>query len=269
MDPKNSYDDDKPVGRVLSRREVITLLGSAGIAVVAGASFSQTDLFRLTQTTTPPPFPESTETISTCVVRPEMTEGPYFVDEMLNRSDIRVEPSDNTVSEGVQLRLVFRVSQISTACIPLAGAQIDVWHCDALGVYSGVRDRSARFDTSNKTFLRGFQITDEEGKAEFITIYPGWYPGRTPHIHFKIRTAPASTKVYEFTSQLFFDDALSDEIYAQEPYSEKTGHRTYNKDDSIYRSDGDKLRLELKKAEDDEGYVAIFDIGLDTLQTQL
>lgn len=99
-----------------------------------------------------------------CIVRPEQTEGPYFVDTKLNRSDIRVDPSDNSVRPGVPLRLEFHVSRIAGgACNPLPGAIVDVWHCDAAGVYSDVRD--GRFDARGKKFLRGYQQTDADGRA--------------------------------------------------------------------------------------------------------
>jgi protocatechuate 3,4-dioxygenase beta subunit len=118
---------------------------------------------------------------------------PYFVDNQLNRSDIRIDPSDGSVKEGAPLRLAFQVSDVSAnACSPLAGAQVDVWHCDALGVYSGVSDPG--FDTSGQLWLRGYQVTDESGYCEFTTIYPGWYSGRAVHIHFKIRTDPYSNQ---------------------------------------------------------------------------
>ena len=97
---------------------------------------------------------------------PELTEGPYFVDEQLDRSDIREDPTDGAVVEGVPLELALRVSQInSTGCAPLAGAQVDVWHCDALGVYSDVSDPG--FNTAGQQFLRGYQITDQDGVVRF------------------------------------------------------------------------------------------------------
>src|SRR6185503_3925071 len=106
-------------------------LGGAGAATLVGTGFSRLSLPQLAGTSTPSPLAESTESIPACIVQPELTEGPYFVDDMLNRSDIRIEPSDGSVSEGIQLRLVFRVSEIGAACTRLEGAQVDVWHCDA------------------------------------------------------------------------------------------------------------------------------------------
>jgi protocatechuate 3,4-dioxygenase beta subunit len=255
------HDDDKPVGRVLTRREVLRMLGGAGTAVFVGGGLVKATLRQIDSTATPEITPEGTEGI--CVVRPAETEGPYFVDEMLNRSDIRTDPSDGTVKDGIPLYLTFRVSQIqANACIPLESAQVDVWHCDALGVYSDVQDPG--FSTKGKKFLRGYQVTDAKGIAKFITIYPGWYSGRTVHIHFKIRTDPTSSSGYEFTSQLFFDDALTDQVFAKQPYAGRGQRNTRNSNDGIYQSGGDQLLLNL--VEQDDGYAATFDIGLDLSQ---
>jgi protocatechuate 3,4-dioxygenase beta subunit len=194
-----------------------------------------------------------------CIVRPEQTEGPYFVDERLNRSDIRSDPSDGSVKDGLPLQLALRVHEIrGNACTPLAGAVVDIWHCDALGVYSDVRDRS--FDTRGKKFLRGYQVTDPTGTARFLTIYPGWYPGRAVHIHFKIRTNPESRRGYEFTSQIYFDDALTAQIHAQAPYATKGQGRLMNRQDGIFEDGGDRLMLQLTK--EAQGYTGVFDIGL-------
>lgn len=251
------HDDDKPIGRLLSRREALVLLGGAGAAMLAGTGFTR---LPLRQTHTPTPTPTS---VPACIVRPDLTEGPYFVDDQLNRSDIRIDPSDNSVKAGIPLRLQFRVSDVTAdACKPFAGVQVDVWHCDALGVYSGVQDRS--FDTTGQKWLRGYQITDADGIAEFLTIYPGWYSGRTVHIHFKIRTDPDSEQGYEFTSQLFFEEDLTDKVYENQPYASKGQRDTYNEDDNIFQGSEGLLTLDI--FEEDEGYAAIFDIGLDTSQ---
>lgn len=198
-------------------------------------------------------------TLPACIARPEQTEGPYFVDEKLNRSDIRLEPSDKSVKPGVPLRLEFHVSRVSGAsCSPLVGAVVDIWHCDALGVYSDVRD--AGFDSRGKKFLRGYQTTDAQGAARFETIYPGWYQGRAVHIHFKIRSVAASRRSFEFTSQLYFDEAITDQVHKQPPYNSK-GYRSMTNDrDSIFRAGGKQLTLAL--TEDAPGYRASFDLGL-------
>src|SRR5262249_6434810 len=150
------------------------------------------------------------------------TEGPYFVDERLERSDIRSDPSDGSISPGTRLTLAIAVARITNGggCEPFPGVLVDVWHCDADGVYSDVHD--AYFgDTTGRRYLRGYQVTDANGGVAFVTIYPGWYSGRAVHIHFKIRTDPDAASGFEFTSQLYFDDALTDVVHAQAPYASK------------------------------------------------
>jgi protocatechuate 3,4-dioxygenase beta subunit len=239
--------------RSLSRRQIIRLIQASATVTLAGCFGNQAALGK----------PKSSATTAqkiSCVVKPQQTEGPYFVDERLNRSDIRTDPTDKSVREGTALRLIFHVSQVGgNACKPFAGATVDLWHCDASGVYSDVLDRS--FNTQGKKFLRGYQVTDKNGTAQFITIYPGWYPGRAVHIHFKIRTDVATQKRYEFTSQLYFDEALTDKIHAQFPYSSK-GQRLKNEQDGIFQDGGKDLILRLSK--DGKGYVGTFDIGLQT-----
>ena len=106
---------------------------------------------------------------------------------MLNRSDITSDPSDGSVAEGVPLRLTIGVYQAGAdVCEPVSGAIVDVWQCDAFGVYSDVSGLG--IESLGRKFLRGFQVTDDSGVVEFQTIYPGWYMGRTVHIHFKVRT---------------------------------------------------------------------------------
>src|SRR6266852_767081 len=228
-------DDDRPIGRILSRREVLALLGATGLAaacapaVLSGASptagASAAPIATAAATT------GGTVATPSCIVRPALTEGPYFVDEKLNRVDIRSDPSNGAVKPGLALALTFNVSRVSSAgCVALQNAQVDIWHCDALGVYSDASDPS--FNTKGQKFLRGYQVTDGAGRAAFTTIYPGWYQGRAVHIHFKIRTATS-----EFTSQLFFEDALNAQVFAQAPYSQKgTQGILKNAADGIYKS---------------------------------
>lgn len=265
---KNSFEMKKDrVKRIsatsmLHRREVLSFIGGTVAVSLVGCLRGKSTSAKPTVSSTQTPTRRLTATTPTCVVRPQQTEGPYFVDEKLNRSDIRSDPSDDSVKQGVPLRLLFRASRVNgLSCTPLAGATVDIWHCDALGVYSDVTD--PHFSTVGKKFLRGYQVTDAEGIAEFVTIYPGWYPGRTVHIHFKIRTDSAYQDGYEFTSQLYFEDSLTDQIHRQPPYVAQ-GQRTLRNDqDGIFRRDGEQLMLQLTKAA--EGYAGTFDIGLQTI----
>jgi protocatechuate 3,4-dioxygenase beta subunit len=201
--------------------------------------------------------------VSGCVVTPSQTEGPYFVDERLRRADIRIDPSSGTIKAGVPLALSVRVSRIEHGqCSPMAGAIVDVWQCDAEGIYSDVRDQGrGQFDTRGQKFLRGYEITDREGRVEFTTIYPGWYPGRTVHIHFKVRTSMTAGRAGEFTSQWYFDDAITDAVFAQGPYSAMGARSVRNDRDRIYRRGGRELMLNLTRSE--TGYRAAFDLGID------
>jgi protocatechuate 3,4-dioxygenase beta subunit len=263
-----SDNDDRQIGRILRRREVLALLGAAGGATFLarrgmwGALGAPTVTAGLLETTS-----TALAQAPACVVKPELTEGPYFVDGQLDRSDIRLEPSDGSLRDGVPLTLAFNVSQVGSAtCAPLADARIDVWHCDALGVYSGVTDTLAGGGSSvGQKFLRGYQRTDADGLAQFTTIYPGWYTGRAVHIHFKIRTTASTGEAYEFTSQFFLDDALSDQVLALAPYNSKTQRRMRNAQDGIYQSGGSQLVLNAVPSAD--GYAAAFPIGLDLSDT--
>ncbi|WP_341528005.1 intradiol ring-cleavage dioxygenase [Nostoc sp. UHCC 0302] len=255
--------DNRQIGRILSRRQALALFRATGTAMLVVC------IPRINSTAKTTEFSESVPASSTannatlpaCVVKPEQTEGPYFVDEKLKRSDIRSDPADGLVKEGIPLNLTLRVSQInSTGCKPFAGAIVDIWHCDALGVYSDVNDPS--FNTVGKKFLRGYQVTDANGTVQFTTIYPGWYQGRTVHIHFKVRTAATSGQHYEFTSQLYFDDSITDQVHTQKPYADKGKRTLRNADDGIFKDGGDKLLLTLSKTS--QGYATTFDIGVET-----
>ena len=136
------------------------------------------------------------------------------------------------------MRLTLRVSAVGGAgCNPLSGAIVDVWQCDAVGVYSGVNEPGSQ-STAAKNFLRGYQITETDGSTQFTTIYPGWYPGRTVHIHFKVRASAKSGRGQELTSQLYFDDALTDRIHAQSPYAGKGPRTVKNQRDGLFRNGG-------------------------------
>jgi protocatechuate 3,4-dioxygenase beta subunit len=233
------HADDRPVGHLLSRREVVALLALSGSALLPGRGRGQSR----------PP----------CVVRPQQSEGPFFIDARLDRSDIRSEPATGAVKPGVPLQVAFTVSRLGDgACTPLAGARVDVWHCDALGAYS---DTGGGAGTGGQLFLRGYQVTDDAGAARFTTVYPGAYPGRAVHIHFKIRTGPGAARGEEFTSQLYFDDALTDRVHARAPYVSRGERRLRNDHDGLFRRGGRQLLLAL--TERGPGYAGTFDIALD------
>jgi protocatechuate 3,4-dioxygenase beta subunit len=233
---------------VLTRREALAFLGATGALLFFGCSDSTAANV-------------AGDGNSACLVRPELTEGPYYVDEQRNRSDIRSDPETGLIKEGALLALSFNLTRASsTACEPLADAIVDVWHCDALGVYSDVSDPG--FNTAGQKFLRGYQVTGTDGVARFTTIYPGWYRGRAVHLHFKIRSAASASSAYEFTSQLFFDDSLTDQVHAAQPYVSKGQRDLRNSQDGIYNQGGSQLVLDVSETAD--GYAATFDIALDT-----
>ena len=166
-----------------------------------------------------------------CVLTPEMTEGPYYLSgEKLRRDITQGKP-------GARLDLALTVVDAST-CRPIKGATVDIWHCDAGGVYSGFGAGS-----SNRTFLRGLQKTDAHGVAHFKTVYPGWYPGRTVHIHVKVHVR--GNVVH--TGQLFFADATTDAVYRKAPYSKRPNRDPRNSGDSIFVNGGKRSLLKVKK----------------------
>ena len=240
-------EQDEQNGLLLSRRGAMVWLGTTGAIWLMTGTRSQAQA-------------ASNIPRSPCIFRPKQTEGPYFVDERLHRTDIRSDPTNGTIMPGTQLALTFHISRIrGKECRPVPDAQVDIWHCDATGVYSDVRD--PRFSTVGQKFLRGYQLTDANGVARFQTIYPGWYPIRTVHIHFKIRTALMARKQYEFTSQLYVPDELTDRVHTTLPYSSMGPRKVRNRQDFIFPHGGDQLMLEPSAIND--GYSATFPIGLE------
>jgi len=239
----------------LGRREALYRLGSVvAVGFLSGCGGSASSSPTSTSSPTTPATTGSTN--AQCVVTPALTEGPYFVDEHLNRSDIRSDPATGAVRPGVTLTLAVALSQISAAgaCAALSGALVDVWHCDALGVYSDIQG------AIGQKFLRGYQVTDASGLARFTTIYPGWYTGRAVHIHFKVRTNAGGSSGLEFTSQMFFDEALTDIVHAQAPYNAKGRRDTTLASDGIYRAGGTSLLVPLSAA--GSGYAGTLDVGV-------
>jgi protocatechuate 3,4-dioxygenase beta subunit len=248
-------DDRRKTNRRLaewSRREVLGLLGTAGAAALTGCTPASSEGAG---------DAAGTAQALDCVVTPAQTEGPYFVDERLERRDIRVDPKTKAVKEGVPLRLRIHVSRVDGgACAPLAGAMVDVWQCDALGAYSDAWDHNG--DTRGQKFLRGYQVTDRSGTAEFVTIYPGWYARRAVHIHFKVRHPAGGKRSHELTSQLYFDDAVTDRVHALPPYNAKGARDTRNDLDGIFRARDSGAQLLLRLSRNGPGYVGDINVGL-------
>jgi protocatechuate 3,4-dioxygenase beta subunit len=164
-----------------------------------------------------------------CVLAPEQTEGPYYLDEAAVRRNV------TEGRPGTALTLRLTVVDAST-CKPVKSAAVEIWHCDAGGVYSGVQG-----DTG--MFLRGVQRTDAKGLALFRTIYPGWYQGRTVHIHTMVHIG--GNVVH--TGQLYFSDAVTDAVYKRSPYNRRPNRNPRNSGDSIYRNGGKRSTLKLQR----------------------
>jgi protocatechuate 3,4-dioxygenase beta subunit len=272
-----SDNDDIQIGRILTRREVLVLLGAAGTAVTiaacapgaaaspngnAASGSSSGGASGGTASASAGSTSSELAGAPSCVVKPALTEGPYFVDEKLNRSDITANADGSNPRQGAPLTLAFAVSTVaSSGCAPLANALVDVWHCDAVGSYSDISAGGNGSDTTGQNWLRGYQLTDGSGKATFKTIYPGWYQGRTVHIHFKIRTGAGASGGTEFTSQLFVDDAISDAVFANAPYAAKGNRGVRNGGDSIYGQSNGQLTLALA-GDASSGFTTTFEVGL-------
>lgn len=183
--------------------------------------------------------------IVACVLTPELTEGPYYVPrEKLRRKITEGKP-------GVPLTLKLTVLNVST-CKPIRNAAVDIWHCDALGVYSG-----AVAGNPGTNYLRGVQKTNAKGVATFRTIYPGWYPGRAVHVHVKVFVR--GNVVH--TGQLFFPAAVSNAVFKRNPYrAHGTRADTPNPQDAIFRNGGRKGMLRVKKS--GSGYVGSLAMGV-------
>jgi protocatechuate 3,4-dioxygenase beta subunit len=232
-----------------SRRQILAAGGTIGLStLLAACTGSPTATVPTTvptseggsatvspQTSSSVTFPDT----DSCTLTPEETEGPYYFDVDSVRSDIRED------RPGTPLRLAMRVRDAS--CKPIPNAVVDIWHCDAGGEYSGFEGGSG------KTYLRGAQVTNADGVVEFQTVYPGWYRGRAVHIHFKVHLNRNTV----LTSQLYFDEKISDAVYAGQPYAGHTGRRTSNEQDSIF----DEANL-LTLSQDGAGYLGVMTVGV-------
>ena len=241
----------------LDRRQAITALGTVGLGTVLAACSSSSSRESADPSTasapassTPSSSARSFDDAASCTLSPEMTEGPFYFDVDTIRSDIRED------REGVPLRLATRVLDAAT-CGPITDAVVDVWHCDASGIYSGFESASTGGANTrdDSTYLRGALVTNAEGVAEFTTIYPGWYRGRTTHIHAKIHLDNTTL----LTTQFYFPEEINDAVYAVEPYASDDGRSTTNATDSIF----DEATV-LTVDPDGDGYTAMITVNVAT-----
>ena len=225
-----------------NRRRAVAAFGSVSLGAVIAACGGDGD----DGTTTAGPRPRAGSEVaelfgdsSSCTLAVEQTEGPYYFDADAIRRDIRED------REGTRLRLAVRVRD-AESCEGLENAVVDVWHCDALGVYSGFEEGQG------ERFLRGTQVTNADGIVEFVTVYPGWYQGRTTHIHAKVHVDNRSV----LTTQFYFDEQVTERVYARSPYSSRSGRDTFNDGDGIF---DERLLLDLSR--DGDGHLGA--ISLD------
>jgi protocatechuate 3,4-dioxygenase beta subunit len=233
-----------------------------------------------------------TSTNETCTLTPSLievegtpqeTQGPYFVDNMPNRSDITSDTTTGSVQEGIPLRLVINVYDVDgdgseggeRSCIPLRGALVDIWHANPQGIYSGIQQQG----TLGQNFLRGNQVTNENGTVQFTTIYPGWYEGRAIHIHIKVRTPEGSNENFEWTSQFYLNDSLNEQVHTQPPYSDHGQPDITNQEDIIFTgpsidgliqsNSGEHLMLNVTRDDDEDGqgYIGTFNVVVNANQT--
>lgn len=217
----------------LNRRDVLKL-GGAGLAAVFGARALE--------------LLGDDAQAATCLLTPEVTEGPYWVQNAPTRRDIRAGKA------GLPLVLRFTILNART-CRPIEKADVEIWHCDALGNYSAVNGASSRF-------LRGHQRSNAIGKAEFLTIFPGWYRGRTPHVHMKVHVG--GDEVH--TGQIFFNETITAQVYKQAPYSRRGRYDTPHSRDGIFeQAGGSSAQVKLARRTGGlRGYVGAIAIGVIT-----
>ncbi|UIX34886.1 intradiol ring-cleavage dioxygenase [Streptomyces sp. GQFP] len=269
---KNPSAGKHRIDKTVQRRRVLIGGGTAavvgGLAVAGFASASPTTTATESETSSTTSEASSSATTSAvCVLNAEVTEGPYSLDGALVREDIREE------KEGFEVQYTFTVVDVANDCAPLEGALVEIWHCDHLGEYSGFVGGNGHEEEDNGTFLRGGVLTDANGEASMISIWPGHYVSRATHVHLRVHTDVTLTDTSYtggeviHTGQLFFDEDINAEIQATSPYSENTTSETTLSNDSIYDDGGAAsglLTLTALGSSVSDGYTATLTVGVDS-----
>ena len=266
--------EDHHEGQRVSRRRLLAGVSSVSLtgllAACTGGSTSAAPT--VTTSTGETVSPEATttkdltslfENSGTCTLTASTTQGPYYFDADKIRTDVREDRA------GKRLRVAFKL-QDSETCKPVPNAVIEIWHCDADGLYSGAEAQSGGASggggqpggggqdltpADDKRYLRGAQVANADGIVEFTTIWPGWYRGRTTHIHVMVHVSNQRV----LTTQVMFDEKLNSAVYAAQPYAAHSGRDTFNDNDSIYRSE--KL---MTVKEDGDGYLGTLVLNADS-----
>ena len=315
----NNGKESKKLREMLSRRQVLGMMGTTALGTLAagcgaGAIASQAGTTMGNGAGATAAAGGTTALTPSCVLTPEVTEGPYYLDLLKIRDDITED------MQGVPLQLRTTVVNTADDCAPLKNAAVDIWHCNAIGDYSGFTGAESAGNpgegatpggaassqyappagappagappagappagapagpppgedgsmgatpTDDKTFLRGVQLTNSDGVADFDTIYPGWYQGRALHIHLKVHEGGKATgKTYEgghvsHTGQLFFPEDVTDKVATIKPYSTHNIERVRNEEDGIFQQAGDGSIVKLTGSIE-EGFVAEITLGVD------
>ena len=227
----------------MNRRQALAGLGAISLGSLLAACGGDDDgeavrtAAEAAKTKADPDVAKLCEDAPSCSLTPEQTEGPFYFDAEKIRSDIREG------HEGAALRIALQV-RAAGACKPLRDAIVDLWHCDAAGEYSA----------DGETFCRGAQATNSDGIAQFTTVYPGWYPGRTVHIHAKVHVDNSTV----LTTQLTFADEFTARVFEREPYASRTGRDTFNDSDGIF---DERTLMKLSKGAD--GYLAVMALDVE------
>jgi protocatechuate 3,4-dioxygenase beta subunit len=223
----------------LSRREAIAAATAGAGLLLLGCGSDEDGSAASTAATTSEPAatPTATETSAAntpdCILAPEQTEGPYYIDDSMIRADVTED------REGAPLALRLQVVNAND-CEPIMGATVEIWHCDALGNYSGFSDAGG-----SDTYLRGGLRSDASGYVDFKTIYPGWYQGRTTHIHLKVHVGGEEVH----TGQIYFDDAVNTAVYTgKSPYKSRGDKDQPNEQDGIYGQGGEQSTVRVTEA---------------------